>query len=289
MDRLGILTLTHGTGEENSPSNQAVIQSVAGMGFPVPTAHGFISAGRHAQPAVALLDEASVDVMVAVLLYPLSNNKEVGKTYVELGLKPGKLKYEFYPVATRATVYTSKLLEAHPTLADACQERMLALSDDPANEIGVIITHGEFTAGSRKYHEGSIDEIAGIIRDRGAFADVRRASINPKDETLPLAESLLAASDKRLLFTHFFTERSDFTEQYIPSQLAKLPADRYRWNSAPMLASGAMREYILFRVAETLIANGRNELVFDEARECWDRYRDFTARHSLPILVGATV
>ncbi|MCS6800618.1 MAG: hypothetical protein RMM58_10260 [Chloroflexota bacterium] len=286
VDRLGILTMTHGTGEEDSPSNLDVQRYIEEMQFPVPTRHGFIQAGRHLQPAVEWLNQQKVTVIVAVILYPLSNNKEVGKAYVEMGLKPGRLKYEFYPVTTEATIYPSKLMEAHPLLADVTQSRLLEISQDPANEIGIYVTHGEFTPSGRRLHDGSADEMLSIIRKRGIFFDVRRASINPKDETLPLARELLQTG-KTLLFTHGFTERSEFTESYIPSQLAQLPEGSYRWNSTPLLPHPAMREYILFRVAETLFANGRADLVFDEARAVWERYRDFEAQVSLPMLIPA--
>lgn len=278
--------MTHGTGDEDSPSNLAVQQYIQDMGFPVPTRHGFIQSGRHLQPAVEWLNHHDVTVIVAVILYPLSNNKEVGKAFVEMGLKPGRLKYEFYPVSTPATIYPSKLLEAHPLLADVIQSRLLEISEDPSNEIGMYVTHGEFSPAGRRYHDGAADETLAIIRDRGIFHDVRRASINPKDETLPLARALLETG-KTLLFTHGFTERSAFTESYIPRQLAELPEGSYRWNSTPLLPHPAMRQYVLFRVAETLYANDRGDLVFDEARAVWERYRDFQATLTLPMLIPA--
>jgi sirohydrochlorin ferrochelatase len=202
-------------------------------------------------------------------------------------LKPGKLKYEFYPVTTKATILPSKLMEAHPLLADVTQARLLEISQDPANEIGIYVTHGEFSASGRRYHDGAADEMLGIIRERGIFHDVRRASINPKDETLPLARELLETTGKTLLFTHGFTERSAFTEDYIPHQLSQLPEGSYRWNSTPLLPHPAIRQYVLFRVAETLLANDRADLLFDEAREVWERYRGFEAKVSLPMLIPA--
>ncbi|GIW09986.1 MAG: hypothetical protein KatS3mg061_1043 [Dehalococcoidia bacterium] len=285
MDRLGILTMTHGTGEADSPSNLAVQRHIAEMALPVPTAHGFIQAGRHLQPAVEQLNAAGVTVIVAVPLYPLSTNKEIGKAFIELGLKPGRLKYQFYPVTTQATILPARLLEAHPALAEVVRSRLEAISSDPPNEIGVYLTHGEFTLSARTYHEGSADELIALVRASSRFADVRRASLNPKDETLPLATDLLERTGKRLLFTHGFTEESEFTTHYIPNQLAQLPPERYRWNPTPLLPHPAMRDYLLFRVAEALLANGRADLLFDEARAAWERYEGFQARVSLPLLI----
>ncbi|MCL6647318.1 MAG: hypothetical protein K6U89_03145 [Chloroflexi bacterium] len=282
MTTLGILTATHGvTAAEDHPSNQELRRQLAELDLPVPHAHGFLQVGRHLQEAVATLNAAGVDVIVAVILYPPTTNKEVKKALMELGVLPGQLHYQFYPVATRARILVSRLMEAHPLLVEVMEDRLAAISERPQEEAGLFVIHGEFAPGPRSYNEGSMEEKVALLRARGRFADVRWAALHPEHRVLPVARELLARG-LRLLVSHGFTDRNSFTERVVPTLLAELPAGSWRYNPDPPFPHPAMRRYILLRTAEALRDAGLLELAPAEARALLDHYASFQPRVTLP-------
>ncbi|MCS7002756.1 MAG: hypothetical protein NZ518_07905, partial [Dehalococcoidia bacterium] len=98
MAKVGLLTMTHGVTEAaDHPSNLAVIAAMEQAHWGVPMRHNFMQVAPHLQPGVAALEAEGCDVIVGVMLYPLTTNKEAGKTLVELGVRKGTFKYQFYP------------------------------------------------------------------------------------------------------------------------------------------------------------------------------------------------
>ncbi|MCS7002755.1 MAG: hypothetical protein NZ518_07900 [Dehalococcoidia bacterium] len=278
--------MTHGVSVSvDHPINVAVVAAMEREHWGVPMRHGFMQVPPHLRPAVAALEAEGCDVIVGVVLYPVSTNQEAGKTFVELGVRNGTFKPPFFPIETRARIVVSKMMEAHPLLVDILESNLREISTNPAEEVGLIAIHGEFWPGPRYYNEGSTAEMARMLTARGLFSEVRHAPLNPKRRMLAVMREMIAHTGKRLLVTHAFTEVNVFTKRDIPNALKKLPEGSYCWNPRPMIPCPAMVDYCLFRAAEALRAYGMGDLVWPEAAAVWERYKDFHAEIALPFKV----
>jgi sirohydrochlorin cobaltochelatase len=278
--KVGMLTLSHGlpAGPQamQHPVNVFVKEYLEGLGLPVPYVHDYCQIPGRLQPAIDQLTAQGVDTVAVVFLYPPSTNRELQNPRAELGFAepPQGWKFPFNPVKTDARILLGRTLGTHPLLVDILEERLRAVSTDPANEVAHFIIHGDQAYPSHALHEQKSEELARLLQRRGTWSEVSWSTFYPEPNTEQVCRAILERTGKKIVATTTMLEDTYFNREKLPAGLFALPEGSYAFNPEPLLPHPAVRPYLLFCLAETLREHGLADLVPDEARGVWCQRAD---------------
>ena len=263
----GILLLAHGGGKS---WNEEVRKLASGLNAAIPVEVAFGMARKQTiQDAINRLSERNVNEIVAVPLFVSSHSSIIRVTEYLLGARekaPPEL--EIYarmghgadahkpgsdpatPVETTLPIRITPALDRHPLVADILRSRAEAISQNPEEEVVVIVAHGP----------GSDEENARWLENMGALAELMRQETRfPRIEYLTVRDDApepirsQAAADLRALVEEVMGEGTDVLivplllsyggiEKGIRERLEGLP---YRMSPQALLPDDRLAQWVM--------------------------------------------
>lgn len=179
---IGVLVVAHGSDEASW--NEVVQQAVAEVNLPYPVELGFLEfAEPDIHAAVAALEARGVDKIITVPLFVSSYSNHIEEIKYVLGLRPdlpeaeeasgghpggggdGAEEEELTPVDTEAEIVLTPALDDHVMVAGILADRLQTISENPGEEIAVLVGHGSDTGeGQGKWRE-TFQSLAARLKD----------------------------------------------------------------------------------------------------------------------------
>lgn len=147
-DDIGVLVIAHGSPDE--AWNNALIDAVKDVHLCYPVELGFLEfvPNNTIGDAIDRLDEDGVTKIIAVPLFISTYSSHIDEVEYILGLRDASPDgEELVRVDTPAEIILTKAMDDHPLVGYILADRIAALSEDPANETVVIVSHGTEDSG----------------------------------------------------------------------------------------------------------------------------------------------
>ncbi|ACV63463.1 S-layer domain protein [Desulfofarcimen acetoxidans DSM 771] len=180
-ENIGVLVVAHGSDEASW--NATVQQAVAEIALPYPVELGFLEFTEpdiHA--AVEALEARGVDKIIAVPLFISSYSNHIEEIKYVLGLRPdlpeaeepagghpggggdGIEEEDLTPVDTGAEIVLTPALDDHVMVAGILADRLKTISQNPSEEIAVLVGHGPDTGEGRQKWQETFESLAGRLK-----------------------------------------------------------------------------------------------------------------------------
>jgi sirohydrochlorin ferrochelatase len=223
----GVLVVAHGSTED---WNRIVQQEIAKVELPFPLELAFLESdeqGIHAM--VQRLEEQGVGKIIAVPLFICSYSSHIEEIKYILGLtdtlpgaeEAGEGEVELTPVETRAEIVLTAALDDHIMVAATLAERLEALSQNPGEEIAVLVGHGTSEAeGLQKWTE-NLSSLSGQLKALINFKDVKYSFVGVGAPTVHDVVSQSVDQGNVLVMPVMLSE-GYFTGTKIPNELTGL-------------------------------------------------------------------
>lgn len=236
--RTGTLIVAHGS--EQPAWHTLVKSSVPLSAIPGPAVLAFLEEvpEQDIPWAVSELEAQGVTDIIAIPLFFSSASIDVDEVRYALGLSsaPPKAVLHSVPVATRCRIRLTPAFDRSPIIGGILAERAMALSADPGREAVILVGHGQERAEKRLAWEENLTALGRHVRERGGFAAVDFALLNP-DNVRPKVTAYLEKGPvivvPAMLAPGYFTDQVRRRVQDLPCRYsgeAVLPhPDVIRW------------------------------------------------------------
>lgn len=265
-ERTGAIVVAHGGGEEWNARVMELARSVA-TGGPVELAFlmGPAAATHRFQDAVARLAGQGVGAIVVVPLLVSSHSghfDQIRYLAGELDTLSAAMMHHLHAAGIARPQVDVPLrvlpaLDASPQLAAVLADRAHALADDPARQAVLLIGHGPNTSEDLAAWMARLRDIAGLVRERGGFPDVRVALIQDDAPAHVRAEAVRRARDiielqasataRPVVVVPVLISKGALGDVRIPHDLAGLPIV---YSGEPLLPHAELARWVESRVHE---------------------------------------
>lgn len=251
--QVGVLVLAHGFGPAG---DRAFKGQLAPVGNERPTAVAFgmsMTQSAHIQTAVDQLAAAGATTIVVVPALSSPWTSQMRQWGYMFGVDDDAGYLQTPRVRSKARLIYSKTLGSDPVVADILFEYATAISEDPANSLLILLSHGPEGEEDNRKTLAMLDEIAQKIRARGGFREVQSVSLQndaPRDlyyanvaQFRKLVESANKNGRKVVIVTNLLSPRG--IQDQIRENLKGLD---YRFNPKGVVEHAAFARW----VAETV-------------------------------------
>ena len=178
--KLGVLVLAHGAGERG---DQVFKESLEPLAARLPVAMGFgmsMMGSGHLQGAVTALEEAGAETIVVVPA-ALSRNASVYRQWDYIfGGRAEPAYLETDPIKSGARILFASVMGSHPIVSDILADHAREISEDPANEVLIVVGHGPQTIADNQLELAVLRQHEARLREATDFAQVQ--AINLQDD-----------------------------------------------------------------------------------------------------------
>lgn len=179
----GVLILAHGVGEN---SDRLLVNRLKTMAGRWPTAVSFGMAMMMSSPIQSSIDDLTERGAKTIVLVPTSvtrHNSLIRQWEYVFGMRDESSYLDVPRVHTDARILMSTPFENHPLISEALLEYTMEKSEDPANEVVIMVAHGpeeiEDNIPDLELLQTHVDHIAKAV----PFNDVK--VINLQDDAYP--------------------------------------------------------------------------------------------------------
>lgn len=243
--KAGVLVISHGSREESWVSlvDEAVQELGKSVDVPVVASYLELVEGRLIQDGIFALEDQGVTDMLVIPLFVSSGSTHVDEIAYALGVKavPDKeTDLELFEV--RARVHFGTPVDDDPDIAVMVWDKVREMSNDPSNEVVLLVGHGSRHELFRTRWEQGISSLARRVAEvSGAFADA--ALLNPGN----IREKAVKWKERgcEVIVAPLFLSEGYFTEKVIPDRLEGLSC-RYSGRTLlphPLLPQWMLRQF----------------------------------------------
>ncbi|WP_347489080.1 CbiX/SirB N-terminal domain-containing protein [Desulfoscipio sp. XC116] len=181
-ENIGVLVVAHGSDE--TFWNDDVQQAVEEVSLSYPVELGFLEfAEPNIHDAVAALEARGVDRIIAVPLFISSYSNHIEEIKYVLGLRPDlpeaeesagghpgggggdTEEEELTPVDTEVEIVLTPAMDDNVMVAGILADRLETISENPGNEVAVLVGHGSDTEEGRHKSRETFASLAGYLKD----------------------------------------------------------------------------------------------------------------------------
>lgn len=183
-EKIGVLVVAHGSNED---WNQAVQEEVEQVKLPYPVELVFLeSVERDINSVVKELEEEGVNKIIAVPLFICSYSNHMEEIKCILGLRDTlpEEEDELTPVNTQAEIVLTPALDDHVIVAGILAERLKTISQDPGQEIAVLVGHGSSAVEGHQKWCANLDSLAGQLKNLLDLKDVHYGFVGVGEPTV---------------------------------------------------------------------------------------------------------
>jgi len=207
--KTGVLLLAHG-GKAAWNDEVKNVAAEVGKQFPVEVAFG-MATKRNIQDAIDRLEARGVTSIVAVPLFVSSNSSVITSTEYLLGLRKDAPKdlavfakmdhgsgghggHDAHsghtaasanappfdpttPVAHKVPITMRKALDADPTVADILLTRASSISQDPKNEVVIVVAHGPVSAETNRLWLNDMGKLADGMKAKSSYRGIEYLTV----------------------------------------------------------------------------------------------------------------
>ena len=173
-EKWGVVVIAPGCKEANC--SEAMQQAVHQVKLPYPKALGFLEYARPDIRAAAKdLEQQGVNKIIAVPIFISSHSSQIERVNYVLGLRTSLAEKAegVAPIRIQAEILLTHALDAHPLVAEILAEYLMAMSQQPDEEIAVLVAEGTNTTGGQEKLREDLASLAAQIKAKLSLKDVR--------------------------------------------------------------------------------------------------------------------
>ncbi|WP_054955662.1 sirohydrochlorin chelatase [Paenibacillus dakarensis] len=245
----GVLVISHGSREAAWVAlvDEAVRELSRHVDIPVSASYLELVPGRLIQDGIYALEDQGVTDMLVIPLFVSSGSTHVDEIAYALGVKAAPDKEtDLEPFEVKARVHFGTPVDDDPDIAVMVWEKVRELSEDPRNEVILLVGHGSRHELFRTRWEKGIHSLARRIADiSGASADA--ALLSPGNVREKAAEWKERGCE--VIVAPLFLSEGYFTEKVIPDRLEGLSC---RYSGRTLLPHPLLPQWMLRQVQDLL-------------------------------------
>lgn len=220
MKKSGVLIIGHGS--SSASWVQMVDEAVAKLDVAVPVETCFLELveGRLIADGVRRLEQQGVNHIIAVPLFVASGSTHIDEIGYMLGVRTDvEPDEELEPIRTEAVIEYCSPMDDHPLVLQILLERARELSQNPADEVVMLVGHGADEGENHRKWEGILQRLTASVREQLGFKDALYGTLHPDNLGERAKE---AASRNRTVVLPLFLSEGYFTKKVIPGKLEGL-------------------------------------------------------------------
>lgn len=174
---VGILALAHGF---NDQGNAQFVDAFGGIGARYPTVYAFgmaMMSSDHIRSAVAALEGAGAERILVLPVTTADRSTLVRQWDYIFGREAESAYLDVPRVEPTVSVSWADTPTAHPVVGDILLDHALEISEDPANELVIIMGHGPQSAEDNAHELAILEKHASHLEREGGFMDVKFANV----------------------------------------------------------------------------------------------------------------
>ena len=254
---VGILALAHGYKDKG---NQQWMSKFGPIAEVYPTGYGLgmaMMSADHIQQAIDGLEAAGAK-KILVLRTETGDANSLNYQWEFIFGRRDVASYLTVPrIKTQAEIIWGPSPTAHPIMGKIMLDHALALSEDPANELVVILGHGPMTQKENELDLATLAKHAEAIRAGGGFRDVKYWNVQddlPPDQRAKNVEQVRSwISDARDEGMNVIVVTNALTQSGIMSRLQNdVAGTGAKFNDSGLMQSPRFGDWIAAAVAENL-------------------------------------
>lgn len=175
--KVGVLALAHGFKEKG---NAQFTQAFASTGTAYPTTYAFgmaMMTSDHIRAAVAALEEAGAQTILILPTTTADHSTLTHQWDYIFGLEDESAYLDVPRVESKARLIWSDTPTAHPIMAEIMLDYARELSEQPDNELVIIMGHGPQSAEDNEKELVILARHADYVAREGGFAEVKFANV----------------------------------------------------------------------------------------------------------------
>jgi sirohydrochlorin cobaltochelatase len=235
----GVLVISHGS---RSPSwVQAVddLLSYVQTDLPLEVAFLDMEKERTIEAGIQKLEKQGVEEILAIPLFISGGSTHLSEIKYMLRLMPKpEVETELEPLSIRARIKWAEPMNDHSKIREIVRDRILELSENPAEEVLLLAAHGSDIPGFKERWQDMLGRLASGLRREIGLKGATYATIHPDTIT---RRAQAVAKKSRLLVVPVFLSPGYYTEKAIPEKLAGIP---HRYNGKTYLPDRRIVQWI---------------------------------------------
>lgn len=246
--RFGVLVISHGSREDDWVRlvDEAVAQAAVPEGVPIISSYLEIVEGRLIQDGIDQLEDSGVTDIIVVPLFASSGSVHIDEIRYALGVQAEPtLPTDLQRFRVNARVHWTAVMDDHPYIVEALLDKIRPLSEDPAQEVLIVVGHGSQEDGFYDAWRTVVERLAEKLRQQGGYRDAAAALLLP-DETADVMRDLQQRHpNSSVILVPFFVSEGYFTRVVIPKRFEEFT---YRYNGETLLPHPIIGRWISERV-----------------------------------------
>ncbi|SDE07114.1 Sirohydrochlorin ferrochelatase [Paenibacillus sp. UNCCL117] len=252
MVKYGVLAISHGSRSEAwiKLVDEAVREVRVPAGLPIVSAYLELVEGRLIQDGIDELEALGVTDIVVIPLFISSGSTHLDEIAYALGVKPSpQLPTDLEPFRIRANIHLAGPIDDDPVIAEILYEKLRPLSDNPEQELVLLVGHGSVEQGFHLAWRRGLKKLAARIQKLGGFAGADGVMLLPDQVPGKLQTWNRRMPGCMLLVAPLFLSEGYFTGHVIPERFA---GQAYRYNGRSLLPHPGISRWIERQIAGEL-------------------------------------
>ncbi|MBU9723564.1 MULTISPECIES: sirohydrochlorin chelatase [Bacillaceae] len=237
--KTGVLVIAHGSRDITWVNLIEDTIEKVNISYPITIGYLELVEGKSIPEAVDHLVSQGIKRIIAVPLFISSGSTHLEEIQYSLGIIPtSRIQTELPRMKHNVDIIWCDPMNHHPLILDILSERVNHLSENPANEVVMLVAHGSAHEGFQEKWEDMLREMTSVLKKTFEFSNVIYGTLRPdtvreKAKTVP--------NNRSLLVIPVFLSEGYFTRNVIPKKLVGID---YRWSGKTYLPHPSITKWI---------------------------------------------
>ncbi|MBA2943597.1 cobalamin biosynthesis protein CbiX [Paenibacillus sp. CGMCC 1.16610] len=254
MSKVGVLVISHGSRDKGWVDlvDEAVSAVHMPEGMPIYASYLELVEGRLIQDGIYSLEAQGVTDIIVVPLFVSSGSTHIDEISYALGvIEEPLLETDMEPFEIKARIHFTSPIDDDPVIAEIMYAKIKELSEEPTQEILLLIGHGSQEEGFHQKWLQGLEQLAERLKALGGFDEADVAMLLPDQVHAKMTEWAVKKPGHAVIVAPLFLSEGYFTRQVIPSRLKGFA---YIYNGRALLPSPLISKWMEKQIAS---ANSR--------------------------------
>ncbi|MCY9661010.1 CbiX/SirB N-terminal domain-containing protein [Paenibacillus chondroitinus] len=254
MSKVGVLVISHGSRDKGWVDlvDEAVSAVHMPEGMPIYASYLELVEGRLIQDGIYSLEAQGVTDIIVVPLFVSSGSTHIDEISYALGvIEEPLLETDMEPFEIKARIHFTSPIDDDPVIAEIMYAKIKELSEQPTQEILLLIGHGSQEEGFHQKWLQGLEQLAERLKTLGGFDEADVAMLLPDQVHAKMTEWAAKKPGHAVIVAPLFLSEGYFTRQVIPSRLKGFA---YTYNGRALLPSPLISKWMEKQIAS---ANSR--------------------------------
>ncbi|BFT69133.1 sirohydrochlorin chelatase [Paenibacillus sp. P36] len=254
MSKVGVLVISHGSRDKGWVDlvDEAVSAVHMPEGMPIYASYLELVEGRLIQDGIYSLEAQGVTDIIVVPLFVSSGSTHIDEISYALGvIEVPLLETDMEPFEIKARIHFTSPIDDDPVIAEIMYAKIKELSEEPTQEILLLIGHGSQEEGFHQKWLQGLEQLAERLKALGGFDEADVAMLLPDQVHAKMTEWAVKKPGHAVIVAPLFLSEGYFTRQVIPSRLKGFA---YIYNGRALLPSPLISKWMEKQIAS---ANSR--------------------------------